>query len=131
MKRTLLAFLIVFSLIMPLCAETSIGLLSVLSSLSCTALTAVRVLVQNVAYSSNKTERLRDFVSVNDTMLVADIASGDGEALVAVCDILEVDKEDRVRYAQLLRKNFDIIYPNLEVDAAYRAETLAEVAESL
>ena len=67
-----------------------------------------------------------DFINGNMERVAQAIAIGEGEALVALADTLEVKAEDRVLFNTLLKSNFTTIYVNerataLEVHSAILA----------
>lgn len=109
----------------------STGLIVVLSSLSCTALSAVNSLTENVLFSSSQLEKMKKFVEDNDLILSAEMSRADGESLDAVADIAEVPEEKRTEFYSIMQENYSVIYPEAEVEPEYRARTILEISELL
>jgi hypothetical protein len=78
-----------------------------------------------------KNEQLDKFVAANMDNLAADIASGQGESLNALAEIIEVPSENRPKLFAALQNNFDEIYPSTQVEHRHVVEKIAKIVEQI
>jgi len=62
-----------------------------------------------------RNDKVRQFVASNMDQLIGDIASGDGQSLESLADLLDVDGLDRADLYSTLQQNFDNIFTSDEV----------------
>lgn len=60
-------------------------------------------------------DKVRQFVANNMDHLIADIASGQGDSLESLADLMSVDGENRFELFDSLQQNFDKIFTTDEV----------------
>ncbi len=72
-------------------------------------------------------ERLERFVASNMDTLAHDIASGSGETLAALGDLLQIPAGERATFATTLKANFTRIYPAPDVQAGAVIDAIIEV----
>ncbi len=72
-------------------------------------------------------ERLNEYVAKNMDQLAQDIASGNGEALDTVAEIMEVPVENRSEFYAALQENFSNIYTSDDVQAADVIDNIVKV----
>jgi hypothetical protein len=128
-KKSLLVLILLFAGIQINAA--SIGLIVVLSSLSTTGMLAVNTITDSILMSSNKTNRMRQYIEENETLLTVDIARSYGDSLEGAADIVEIPEEKRELFYKNLKDHFSIIFPEFETSAEYKAETIVEIADML
>ena len=78
-----------------------------------------------------KNDKLFRFVSDNMDQLASDIASGNGEALETVAELMNIPKEKRAEFFAKAQQNFDKIYSNEKVQSADVIDRLAEIANDV
>ncbi len=61
------------------------------------------------------------FNYINDNMetVASAIAQGEGEALLVLGDLFQVEAADQAQFAETLRQNFAAIYPNVDVTSEH------------
>ena len=62
--------------------------------------------------------KLAAFVDENRTRLAHDVAAGRGESVDALAALVGVKSEDRARFNEVARANFDAIFPSTDVSGA-------------
>lgn len=75
-----------------------------------------------------KNDRLFKFVSENMDQLAADIASGNGETLDTVAELLNVPENKKAAFYAKLQENFDKIYSSEKVQSADVIDAIVEIA---
>ena len=78
-----------------------------------------------------KNNKLFKFVSDNMDQLASDIASGNGEALETVAELMNIPKEKRADFFTKAQANFDKIYSSENVQSADVIDKLAEIANNV
>lgn len=76
-----------------------------------------------------KNERLQEFVVANMDSLAKDIATGEGESLDTLSELMEVPADNRVLLYAKLQSNFSSIYPSGDVTAANVIDNIATVIQ--
>lgn len=72
-------------------------------------------------------EKLQEFVASNMDSIAQDIASGSGESLETVAELMGVPAADRVAFGQKLQANFSSIYTSADVTSAQVIDNIAAV----
>jgi hypothetical protein len=75
-------------------------------------------------------EQLQKFVNDNMDSLAADIATGEGETIDTVAELLEVPADHRAEFSSGLQANFGVIYPDATVTSETVTESLITIAHS-
>ncbi|NPA57775.1 MAG: DUF3015 domain-containing protein [Aquificae bacterium] len=78
-----------------------------------------------------KNDRLFRFVSENMDQLASDIASGRGEALDTVSELMDIPEEKKELFYSKLQENFDKIYPSEKVQSADVIDKIVEIAQEV
>ena len=78
-----------------------------------------------------KNDKLFKFVSDNMDQLASDIASGSGETLETVAELMNIPKEKRAKFFLKAQENFDKIYSNENVQSADVIDKLAAIANNV
>ncbi len=78
-----------------------------------------------------KNDKLFKFVSENMDNLASDIASGSGETLETVAELMNIPEEKRAKFFAKAQENFENIYPSEDIQSAYVIDKLVEIAESV
>lgn len=73
-------------------------------------------------------EKLQKFVAKNMDTLAHDIAVGDGEAIAALAELMDVPKENRAEFYSALQANFNTIYASVDVQSADVIDSIAGIA---
>lgn len=76
-----------------------------------------------------KNEKLNEFVLKNMDGLAMDIASGKGEYLNTVAELMNVPAKDRLAFGQNLQNNFGSIYTSEKVEMAQVVDQIAALAQ--
>ena len=76
-----------------------------------------------------KSDKAHEFVASNMDNLAKDIATGQGESLDTLAELMEIPQSERpVIYAQL-QNNFDSIYPTETVQSAHVLDTVYTIIQ--
>lgn len=75
-----------------------------------------------------KNERLEEFVHANLDDLAKDIASGRGESVETLAELLSVPQEKRESFYRNLQAHFTEIFPSAEVEYAHVVDTIVRVS---
>ncbi|WP_457639608.1 DUF3015 family protein [Persephonella sp.] len=78
-----------------------------------------------------KNDRLFKFVTENMDQLAADIASGSGETLETVSELMNIPAEKRDLFYSKLQENFDKIYSSEKVQSADVIDKIVEIAQEV
>jgi len=78
-----------------------------------------------------KNDKLFKFVSENMDQLASDIASGNGETLDTVAELMDIPEEKRADFYAKLQENFDKIYVSEKVQSADVIDKIVEIAEEV
>ncbi|WP_457623639.1 DUF3015 family protein [Persephonella sp.] len=78
-----------------------------------------------------KNDRLFKFVSENMDQLASDIASGNGETLDTVSELMNIPAEKRDLFYSKLQQNFENIYSSENVQSADVIDRIAEIAQDV
>lgn len=78
-----------------------------------------------------RTEEVNRFVSENMDNLAVDIATGQGESLDALSEMIRVPAEKRDAFYTALQANFETIYPTPQVTRDHVVEQIATVYAQL
>ncbi|WP_029519899.1 DUF3015 family protein [Persephonella sp. IF05-L8] len=78
-----------------------------------------------------KNDRLFKFVSENMDELASDIASGNGETLDTVAELLNIPENKKGEFYSKLQNNFDKIYSSENVQSADVIDAIVEIAEEV
>ncbi|MBK3332356.1 DUF3015 domain-containing protein [Persephonella atlantica] len=78
-----------------------------------------------------KNDRLFKFVTENMDQLAADIASGNGEALDTVAELMNIPVDKRDAFYRKLQANFDKIYSSETVQSADVIDRIVEIAQEV
>ncbi len=78
-----------------------------------------------------KNDRLFKFVTENMDQLAADIASGNGETLDTVSELMSIPAEKREKFYKKLQANFDKIYSSEKVQSADVIDKIVEIAQEV
>jgi len=78
-----------------------------------------------------KTEELNKFVAENMDNLAIDIASGEGESLNSVAEIIEVPADRRHEFFSALQNNFGKIYSSANVSHTDVVDGIVSVARQI
>ncbi len=78
-----------------------------------------------------KNDRLFKFVSDNMDELASDIASGQGETLETVAELLNIPQDKKSVFFRKLQMNFDKIYPSENVQSADVIDKIVEISEEV
>jgi len=78
-----------------------------------------------------KTEELNKFVAENMDNLAIDIASGEGESLNSVAEIIEVPADRRPEFFSALQNNFGKIYSSANVSHTDVVDGIVSVARQI
>jgi hypothetical protein len=81
---------------------------------------------RTASWTSNKA--VEDFVQANLDSIVRDIAQGEGDTIVSLAQILEV--EDTNAFADKLQSNFALIFPSKDVEFAHVTEAIILISHS-
>lgn len=76
-------------------------------------------------------EEVNRFVSENMDNLAVDIATGQGESLDALSEMIQVPSEKRADFNAALQAHFETIYPTPQVTHAHVVEQIATVYAQL
>lgn len=76
-------------------------------------------------------EKLNKFVSENMDTLAVDIASGKGESLDTLAEIIQVPADRREKLYSALQSNFDNIYPSAKVTHEQVIKKIAVIAQKI
>ncbi len=76
-------------------------------------------------------EKLNQFVSENMDNLAVDIASGKGESLDTLAEIIQVPADRREKLYSALQNNFDEIYPSAKVTHEQVIKKIAVIAQKI
>jgi Protein of unknown function (DUF3015) len=69
------------------------------------------------------------FIEQNKSLLARDIATGDGETLVAFADVIGVEQQDKAHFFAQSQSNFGQLFPSEKVTAGEVAEALKTMLE--
>lgn len=78
-----------------------------------------------------KNDKLFRFVSENMDNLASDIASGNGETLETVAELLNIPADKKDVFFSKLQENFNQIFPSENVQSAHVIDKIAEVAQEV
>ena len=78
-----------------------------------------------------KNDRLFKFVSENMDNLAADIASGQGETLETVSELMNIPQDKKSLFFSKLQENFDKIYTSENVQSAEVIDKIVEIAQEV
>jgi hypothetical protein len=78
-----------------------------------------------------KNERLNEFVHANLDDLAKDIASGRGEAVETLAELLSVPREKRESFYRSLQIHFAEIFPSANVEYAHVVDTIVRVSSQV
>ncbi len=78
-----------------------------------------------------KNDKLFRFVSENMDSVAADIASGNGEYLETVAELLNIPDEKRDKFYSRLQDNFDKIFYSENVQSAYVIDKIVKIAKEV
>lgn len=78
-----------------------------------------------------RNEKLDIFIAENMDNLAVDIASGQGETLGAMAELIEVSGEKRTKLFAALQNNFEKIYPSADVSHADVTEKIITIVEQI
>ncbi|SNZ07118.1 Protein of unknown function [Persephonella hydrogeniphila] len=78
-----------------------------------------------------KNDRLFKFVSENMDQLASDIASGNGETLDTVAELMNIPEDKKAEFYARLQENFDKIYPSEKVQSADVIDKIVEIAQTV
>jgi hypothetical protein len=78
-----------------------------------------------------KNDRLFKFVSENMDQLASDIASGNGETLETVAELMNIPEDKRDVFYSKAQENFDKIYSSKNVQSADVIDQLAKIANKV
>jgi hypothetical protein len=73
-------------------------------------------------------ERLQEFVHANLDDLAQDIASGRGETVETLAELLSVSPEKRVSFYRNLQTHFAEIFPSADVEYAHVVDTIVRLS---
>jgi len=76
-------------------------------------------------------EKLNQFVAENMDTLAVDIASGKGESLDTLAEIIQVPADRREKLYSALQSNFDEIYPSAKVTHEQVIKKIAVIAQKI
>lgn len=83
---------------------------------------------QNGVVSSNWKSVM--FIDGNKTRLAQDVSAGEGEALGSLANVVGVNENDKVRFFQVAKANFERLFPSARVTAGEVATSLKGILES-
>ena len=72
-------------------------------------------------------DRLQEFVAQNMDSIAQDMASGGGESLDTVAELMEVSASERAAFNSTLQDNFSKVYPSGDMTSAQVIDNIAEV----
>ena len=72
-------------------------------------------------------DKLQEFVAQNMDSIAQDIATGGGESLDTVAELMEVSASERVAFSSTLQDNFSKIYTSVDVTSAQVIDNIAAV----
>ncbi len=72
-------------------------------------------------------DRLQEFVAQNMDSIAQDMASGGGESLDTVAELMEVPATERAAFNSTLQDNFSKVYPSGDMTSAQVIDNIAEV----
>ncbi len=78
-----------------------------------------------------RNDKLFKFVSENMDQLASDIASGNGETLDTVAELMNIPEDKRAVFYSKLQENFDRIYSSEKVQSADVIDSIAQIAEEV
>ncbi|WP_457625809.1 DUF3015 family protein [Persephonella sp.] len=78
-----------------------------------------------------KNDRLFKFVTENMDQLASDIASGNGETLDTVAELMNIPENKKAEFYAKLQENFDKIYPSEKVQSADVIDKIVEIAQTV
>ncbi|MCP4345076.1 MAG: DUF3015 domain-containing protein [Desulfobacterales bacterium] len=83
------------------------------------------------ANSVVRNEKVNTFVAENMDNLATDIASGQGETLGALADLIQVPENNRTKLFASLQNNFEKIYSSPKVTHEQVVEKIAQIVEQI
>ncbi len=78
-----------------------------------------------------KNEKVNTFVAENMDNLATDIASGQGETVGALADLIRIPENNRAKLFASLQNNFENIYSSPEVTHEQVVEKIAQIVEQI
>jgi len=78
-----------------------------------------------------KNDKLFKFVTENMDQLASDIASGKGETLDTVAELMNIPESKKAEFYAKLQENFDKIYPSEKVQSADVIDKIVEIAQTV
>ena len=78
-----------------------------------------------------KNDKLFKFVSENMDNISSDVASGNGEYLETVAELLNIEESKKDKFFAKLQENFDSIFPSENVQSADVIDKIVEIAEEV
>lgn len=73
-------------------------------------------------------ERLNEFVHANLDNLAKDIASGGGESLTTLAELMEIPQVERESFYENLQAHFTDIFPSPDVEYAHVVDTIVMIS---
>jgi hypothetical protein len=73
---------------------------------------------------------LQEFVAANMDTLAQDMATGEGETLATLAELMEVPSADRDRFYATLQDNFASIYTHGDIQSAEVIDNIVQVTEA-
>ena len=70
------------------------------------------------------------YIDSNLDNIAADVARGEGEALMALAELLNVEDSDRATFSSVLKKNFDVIFTTDSVSSTDVMRSLRSVMQA-
>lgn len=78
-----------------------------------------------------ESEQVNEFVAANMDNLAVDIATGHGESLDTLSEMIEIPQEKRATFYTALQSNFETIYPNPEVTHDHVVQQIAVIVAQI